>query len=287
MKNVLVAGATGYLGRFIANELAEQSYAGRLIVRNSAKAEFDSNKHEVVKANVTDASSLTGCCDEVDVVISTVGITKQKDGFTYMDVDYNANLNILNEAKRSGVKKFIFVSAFKADSLTHLKLCNAKEKFVEEIQNSGMEYCIIRPTGFFSDMTEFLKMAKKGTVNLFDDGNFKMNPIHGADLAKVCVEAIESEDKTIEVGGPEVFTHNQIAEIAFKVIKKKPKIRYIPEWMRKTILGITRTFTSSKAYGPIEFFFTVLAMDMIAPTHGKHTLEKYFLEVSKMKQKVQ
>ena len=94
---------------------------------------------------------------------------------------------------------------------------------------------IIRPNGFFSDMTEFLKMAKKGTVNLFGDGNFRMNPIHGADLAKVCVNALESNDQAIEIGGPEVFTHNEIAELAFKVLNKKPKIKYMPEWMRKTI----------------------------------------------------
>jgi len=279
MKKVIVAGATGYLGRFIANELTEQAYASRLIVRNSAKAGFDSKKLKVIEANVTDATSLNGCFDDIDVVISTVGITKQKDGHTYMDVDYNANLNILNEARRSGVKKFIYVSAFNADKLTHLKMCEAKEKFVNELQNSGMDYCIIRPNGFFSDMSEFLKMAKKGTVNLFGDGNFKMNPIHGADLAKVCVSAIESEDKTIEVGGPQVFTHNEIAELAFSVLNKKPKIKYMPEWMRKAILGFTRTFTSSKTYGPMEFFFTVLAMDMIAPKYGTHTLCSFFEEI--------
>ncbi len=276
MKKVIVAGATGYLGRFIANELNEQAYPSRLIVRNLAKAGFDSNKQEVIQANVTDANSLTGCCDDMDVVISSVGITKQKDGLTYMDVDYKANLNLLNEARKSGVKKFIYVSALNADKLTNLKMCEAKEKFVEELQNSGIDHCIIRPNGFFSDMSEFLKMAKKGTVNLFGDGNFKMNPIHGADLAKVCVDAIVSEEKVIEVGGPEVFTHNEIAEKAFNVLNKKPKIKYMPEWMRKAILGFTRTFTSSKTYGPMEFFFTVLAMDMIAPKYGKHTLEDYF-----------
>jgi hypothetical protein len=109
-----------------------------------------------------------------------------------------------------------------------------------------------------------------------------MNPIHGADLAEVCVDAIGSIENTIEVGGPEVFTHNEIAELAFKVLNKKPKIQYMPEWMRKTILGLTRTFTSSKTYGPMEFFFTVLAMDMVAPKYGKHTLIDFFNE-SKLK----
>ena len=286
MKNqrILLAGATGYLGRFIASKLIEQEFPTRLIVRNLARAGFDSIKMEVVEANVTDANSLAGSCDDIDVVISTVGITKQKDGLTYMDVDYKANLNLLNEAKKTEVKKFIYVSAFMADKLTNLKMCSAKEKFVEELQNSGLDYCIVRPNGFFSDMTEFLKMAKKGTLNLFGDGSYKMNPIHGADLAEVCIDAIESSKKTIEVGGPDVFTHQQIADLAYKVLNKQAKIKYMPEWMRKTILGLTRTFTSSKNYGPMEFFFTVLAMDMVASKYGTHTLSSYFDE---MKTKIQ
>jgi nucleoside-diphosphate-sugar epimerase len=125
-------------------------------------------------------------------------------------------------------------------------------------------------------MSEFLKMANKGTVNLFGDGNYRMNPIHGADLAEVCVNAIESDNKKIEVGGPEVFTQNEIAHLAANVLGKQIKIKYMPEWLRKGILWSVRTFTSPKTYGPMEFFFTVLNMDMVAPEYGTHTLEEYF-----------
>jgi len=155
-------------------------------------------------------------------------------------------------------------------------MSKAKELFVNELNKSGLDYCIVRPNGFFSDMTEFMKMAKKGTVNLFGDGSYKMNPIHGEDLATVCVDAISSNDKTIEVGGPEIKTHNEIAELAFKTLDKKPKIKYMPDNIRRFVIWMMRTFTSSKTYGPIEFFMTVLAMDMIAPTYGKHTLEEFF-----------
>jgi pimeloyl-ACP methyl ester carboxylesterase len=50
----------------------------------------------------------------------------------------------------------------------------------------------------------------------------------------------------------------------------------LPEWMRKTILWSAGTFTSSKKHGPLEFFFTVLAMNMVSPTYGTHTLKAYF-----------
>lgn len=53
-----------------------------------------------------------------------------------------------------------------------------------------MDYCIVRPTGFFSDMKDFLDMAKDGRVYLFGNGQLKMNPIHGEDLATEIVKRI-------------------------------------------------------------------------------------------------
>lgn len=275
-KKILLAGATGYLGKHVAKELTKQQYPTTILVRNQTKIAGNLDSAKVIVAEITKPETLLGTMKDIDILISTVGISKQKDGLTYMDVDYQANLNLLNEAKKAGVKKFIYVSAFNADKLTHLKMCHAKELFVQELINSGMDYCIIRPNGFFSDMTEFLKMAKKGKAELFGDGNYKMNPIHGEDLAEVCVNAIDVDEKTIEVGGPEVFTHEQIVELAFNTFNKKVKVNYVPEWIRKTILWFARTFSSSKTYGPMEFFFTVLAMDMIAPKYGKHTLSEFF-----------
>ena len=276
MKKILLAGATGYLGRFIAAELQKQQYPATILVRDKSKVPANLEKLETQVAEITKPDNLNGTMKDVDVVISTVGITKQKDGLTYMNVDYQGNLNLLNEAKKSGVRKFIYISAFNADKLKHLKMCEAKEHFVDELKKSGLDYCIVRPNGFFSDMTEFLKMAKKGKAELFGDGNYRMNPIHGADLAKVCVNAINSKESTIEVGGPEILTHNEMVEIAFNILNKKVKVSYMPEWMRKTILWFARSFSSSKKYGPMEFFFTVLSMDMVAPKYGTHTLRAYF-----------
>ena len=196
-----------------------------------------------------------------------------------MDVDYQANLNLLNEAKRSGVKKFIYVSVLNGNKLTKLKICEAKEKFVEALKNSGLEYCIIRPNGYFSDMGEFYKMAEKGRIFLFGNGGYKVNPIHGADLARTCVDAVRTDKKEISVGGPQTLTHNQIALLAFSVAGRNPKITHIPNWVRKTTLFLLRTFTNSKVYGPIEFFMTVLSMDLIAPEYGNHFLKEYFEEL--------
>ncbi len=281
MEKILLAGSTGYLGIYIAKELQQRSCFFRAIARSPEKLEqHEISATEMLQAELTDPDSIRDCCKGIDIVISTVGITKQKDGLTYMDVDYQANMNLLKEAKKSGVKKFIYVSVLNGETLRGLKICAAKELFVEQLKQSGIDYCIVRPNGFFSDMSEFFNMAKKGRIYLFGDGALKTNPIHGEDLAVICVDAIDRPDKEIEIGGPETLTHNEMAAIAFDTLGKNPKITHIPEWVRMTILKLIKLITGSKFYGPVEFFMTVMAMDMIAPEYGQHTLKAYFEELN-------
>lgn len=282
MKNVLLAGATGYLGKYVAGELVRQNYVTKVIVRNKEKfIKSCVPVNEIFSAEVNDKGSMKNAFEEIDIVISTVGITRQKDNLTYMDVDYQANKNLLDLAKENGVKKFIYVSVLQGESLRHTAICNAKEKFVDELKNSGIEYCIIRPSGFFSDMTEFYNMAKKGRVYLFGDGQLKSNPIHGEDLATVCVNAINRSKSEINVGGPEVLTQEEIAKIAFDSLRKKNKITYIPDWVRKFALTVGKYMMPKTSYGPFEFFMNVMAIDMVGKPYGRHNLYGYFKSLGK------
>ena len=277
MKKVLVTGSTGYLGRYVIKELKKQGCWVRALARNVKKIE-DLNEYidEVFEAEVTKTETLNGICDGVDYVISSIGITRQKDGLKYMDVDYQGNKNLLDQAKKNNIAKFIYVSVINAHLMKELKGIHAKELFVDELRESGLDYTIIRPTGFFSDMLEFLNMAKKGRGSLFGTGENKINPIHGADLAEVCVNALNKPEKEINVGGPEVYTFRQIAELAFKVLNKKAKISLLPVWMINIILPLMRTFTSSKTYGPVEFMMSIMTMDVVGELYGRNKLRDFF-----------
>jgi len=162
MKRVLLAGITGYLGSYIARAIQERAFVVKAIARHPDRLQ---QKHifpdETLTAELTRPDAIKGCCKNVDVVISTVGITRQKDGLTYMDVDYQANMNLLEQAVQEHVEKFIYVSVLNGDKLRHLKICDAKERFVEQLIASELDYSIIRPNGFFSDMTEFYTMEKR------------------------------------------------------------------------------------------------------------------------------
>lgn len=276
--NVLLAGATGYLGSYILKELLTNEYPTRIIVRYKNKIPESTPAPEIIEAEVTHPDTLSNAFSGIDVVISTIGITRQKDGLTYMDVDYKANVNLVNKALEHGVKKFIYVSVLNGTKIRNLKIGEAKEKFVDYLTASGLDFCIIRPNGFFSDMRDFLKMAKRGKVYLFGDGKLKLNPIHGEDLAKVCVSSIHLPDREINIGGPDLLSQNEIAELALAAYSKPVKIIHLPDWIRKLTLWTARTFTGSSTYGPIEFFLTTMVMDMEAPCFGTHKLEDFFRE---------
>ena len=57
--------------------------------------------------------------------------------------------------KNKGVKNFIYISVLNGGKLRHLKICEAKEKLGDYLNLSGINYCIIGPNGFFSDMKDF------------------------------------------------------------------------------------------------------------------------------------
>jgi uncharacterized protein YbjT (DUF2867 family) len=276
MSRVLVAGATGYLGGFVCSELKSRSHFVRALVRSSRQHDGLRNcTDEIVRGEVTKPETLAGLCDRVDVVFSSVGITRQKDGLSFRDVDYQGNVNLLREALRAGVKRFVYVSAFSGRQLRHLEIIDAHEAFVDELERSGIEHAVLRPTGYFSDLGELLEMARKGRVWLIGDGSSRVNPIHGADLAAACADAVEGGTAAIDVGGPEVLSWNAAAELAFAVLGRPAKISHVPERLMWAAVRLVRLV--NRHQGELLAFFTTMATtDVVAPATGSHTLEAHF-----------
>ncbi len=278
---ILIAGSTGYLGLNIVELLLSEHIDFKAIARNKTKLlAMGVEESQVIEAQVTHPDELKGVCDGVDVVISCLGITRQQDGLGYLDVDYQANLNLLEEAERAGVGKFIYISAFNVQKYPQVRLLEAKERFANRLlQSTKLTHCVIRPNGFFSDITEVYNMAKSGRVFTFGDGEKLLNPIHGKDLARFCLEAIKRNDTELDVGGPDVLSVNDIARLAFKSQNKAEKNTHLPDFPRTVGLSIVRHLPE-KWGGPAEFFLTMLGGDNIAPNYGRHRLEDYFGELA-------
>lgn len=278
MKKVLVAGATGYLGIFVVKELKKRDYWVRVLIRKENQKEKFNNiaVDEFFIGEITQPQSIIGITENIDWVFSSIGITRQKDGLTYLDVDYQGNLNLLLEAEKTKVEFFEYVSVFGTEKISELKIIQAKEKFVDRLRQSSIKSSIIRPTGFFGDLKELLKMGKGGNMFLIGKGKNRINPISGNDLAIVCIDSMENSKSEVNVGGPKVYTQNQLAEVAFKALKIKGKNIHIPIWVRNFTYSILKTFTSEKFNGPILFFLKAMTMDAETDKYGKDLLEDFF-----------
>lgn len=275
MKTVFVAGASGYLGRYICEEYRRRGDYVIALVRSAARSTGISADH-LVEAEATDASSLRGAMSGADLVVSCLGITRQADGVGYWDVDYQANLNLLREAERTGVGRFAYVHVLRAAEMAHVPMVAAKSAFVAELQRSPLAATVIAPSGYFSDMEDFLKMAQAGRVWLFGDGSRKINPIHGADLAVATADAIESGRNWLDVGGPDVFTHKELAELAFACLERPPRMAFLPDTLRRAALALLPLVTPRRIGGPVRFFLSAMALNMVGTPKGTRHLAHHF-----------
>ena len=292
-KVVVIAGATGYAGRHLVEEYADRGWHVIALTRR-AKAEKDSpgaatKNVQWVTAQVTNPDSLKGCLEGADLVISAVGITRQRDkNMTYRHVDYQANVNLLQETIQAKVPKFCYIHVLHAELVLNAPGVKAKHDFVqylrEEDKRGKIQSTVICPSGFFSDMHDFLDMAKQGRVWLFGDGSNKINPIHGVDLAKAAADAIEQDKAHLNVGGPDVLTHKDIAELAFECLgeKQEPRISYLWDGVRRFLLSVLPYVTPKSISGPGLFFLTAMGIeDMTGECQGTYRLQDYYKEIAK------
>jgi len=285
LKRVLVAGATGYLGKFVVKAFKAQGYHVRVLTRSeerlyaagpfTAPGLCKDDMHDVFIGEISKPETLKGMLDNIDLVFSCVGISRQRDGLTFEQVDYQCNKNLIDLCEGSSVKRFTYVSMQGADNIMQLAITKAHEKVVEALKQSSLEYRIVRPCGYFSDMGVVFDMAKKGRVYLVGDGSNKMNPLHGRDLAKACVEVSEGNELEVEVGGPDILTQRETAELAFEVVGKPIRITVIPMWVAWALVKFIRLLSTQ--FGDLaEFIVTAGEIDGVGPQRGTTTLRSFF-----------
>jgi uncharacterized protein YbjT (DUF2867 family) len=278
MNKTLLVGATGSLGFLVAQALKVQGYTVHAIARQPSKL-ANLNLDKVVSADLTNPSSLQGVCEDVDTVISCAGASMTVGNFgdkkSFYEVDYQGNLTLLNEAKKAFVQKFVYVSLAGADQLRHVEYADAHEKFVEALKTSGLSYSVVRPTGFFSFLLELLTFAKRGFGVVVGDGGCKTNPVHEADVARACVEALEGNQTEMVVGGPDVFTRKETSLLAFEALGKKPRLMTVSPKLFKTMIAPLK-LTNKRVYALMDFGIAVTQIDCVAPAYGRENLKDYF-----------
>ncbi|WP_445446319.1 SDR family oxidoreductase [Corynebacterium durum] len=286
MPTTLVAGATGYLGRYIVAELHRRGHTVRAIVRDRGRAavegaygapSLDGLVDDWAVGNVTDATFTQDVAAGVDHAVSALGVTRQKaDPWS---IDNRANQSILASALRHGASSFTYINALGAETCP-AELTHAKTAFARALESADIASIIINPSAYFPDAAELLTMAKRGLVPLFEP-DIRLNPIHGADLAAYTVDQLEQATVgSFDIGGPDILTWKELATTAFQAVGKKPRIVKVPGWTLPPVLGSVGLFNSRLA-DTIRFATWSMQHDCVAPTTGNHHIADFYREYAR------
>jgi uncharacterized protein YbjT (DUF2867 family) len=279
----VVAGATGYLGRHVVRALHGAGWSVRALVRDPARLSGVEDQCDDIRvAEATMRGSLGDLFKGADAAFSSIGIRHFRRHPTYEQVDFQANINLVEAAEAAGVGRFMFVSLLEGGVHRGLSpLVDARERVVDRLKKSPMSSSILRPTGFFNDMGDFFTMARKGKVWLIGSGETRLNPIHGADLADVAARSLASDtlDAEIPVGGPDVFTQRQIAELAFRILGTPARYGRVSPGVIRLLAKLAQPF--NKNASALALMFSILGeRDAVAPCCGSHHLEEHFRALS-------
>ena len=266
---VVLAGAFGNLGAEILKSLCA---AGHEVVAADLKereVEGTEGKYTFVSIDATNPETLKGLCEGAEVVITTMGLTGASTRVTSYDIDYQGNINLYEECKRAGVKKFNYISVISCDEpgAEEVPMLHAKYLVEEEIKKQEMDWIIYRPTGYFYDIAKVFKpYVDGGEMQLLKNyGGVKANVVDCPDFAQFIVDHMNDTNVTYNVGGKETYTYEEMAAMCFEAAGKPLKIKWAPIWLFGILANLPKIKKAGK-HDIILFSKWTLSHDLVGDT---------------------
>jgi uncharacterized protein YbjT (DUF2867 family) len=244
---ILITGGTGFVGTNIREALGDRPV--RLLVRKKADhRDLESSTVELVEGDVTRSETLRGALTGCEAVIHLVAIIAEEGGATFDQVIHRGTVNVIDEAKRVGIKRFIHMSAMGAANNPAYPYLKAKWDAEQAVKSSGIPWTIFRPSVVFGPGDGFINVLadlvrKAPVIPVVGSGKSKFQPVSVKDVALGFARALE-EPKTAgqvyELGGPEILTYEELLDtIATRLGKKKPKA-HVPVGLMKPIVRLSK-----------------------------------------------
>ena len=266
---VVLAGAFGNLGLEILKCLVRNGHEVVAADLKEVPVEELQGKYSFVAIDATKPETLSGLCDGAEVVITTMGLTGASTRFTAYDIDHKGNMNLYEECKRAGVKKFNYVSVISCDEpgAEKVPMLHAKYLVEEEIKKQPMDYVIYRPTGYFYDIAKVFKpYVDNGEMQLLKGyGGVKANVVDCPDFAAFIVEHMNDTNATYNVGGKETYTYEEMAKMCFDAAGKPLKIKWAPIWLFGILANLPKIKKAGK-HDIILFSKWTLSHDLVGDT---------------------
>lgn len=225
-ETILVTGATGTVGREIIKQLALQDVHVRAGVHSIITGENLKRLPgvDIVEVNFEEPGSLHAAFTHVDRLMLITPLSEDQLEMTK---------NLVDEAKKQGVKHIVKLSALGAGAEHGIQLGRWHREMEQYIEASGIPYTFLRPASFMQNLVNFSAESIKREGKFYlPAGDGKVSCIDTRDIAAVAVEVLTSEGhagKIYELTGPEALSHQEMAAILSEETGKMISYVDVPE----------------------------------------------------------
>lgn len=248
-KLVTVFGGSGFLGKYVVQELAEAGYRVKVASRDPEEGKDIKVVGKVgqiafISASIRDDESVARAVEGSWAVINLVGILYAKRKQNFSAIHAQGAERLAKAAKAAGAEAFIQVSALGVDKASRSRYARSKLNGEKAVATAFPGATILRPSVLFGAEDHFLNqfalMAKfSPCLPLIGGGHTKFQPVYAADVARAMVRVLEEPElrgETYELGGPNVYTFRQILEYILQETRQNSRLVHVPFSMA-TILG--------------------------------------------------
>jgi uncharacterized protein YbjT (DUF2867 family) len=250
---ILVAGGTGRLGTLVVRRLARDGVEVRVLTRDPTRAKHLSDSAaEIVVGDVRDASTLAHAMRGVTTVVSAVHGFDGPGRVSPASVDRDGNAHLIDAAAAAGAD-VVLLSVVRASADSPMELFRAKYAAEQHLRASTAQWTIVRATAFIELWAQILAKPI-----VFGRGDNPINFVSVHDVAAVVARAVVEpglRGQTIDVGGPDNLTMNQLVAELQSVRGDTRKVRHIPRAMLRAMAPLSRKAAAAVAMDTVDLAF--------------------------------
>ncbi|MBN3858358.1 complex I NDUFA9 subunit family protein [Paraburkholderia sp. Ac-20340] len=238
---IAVIGGSGFIGSHLVNALVEAGKDVRVAARRRASAShLTLLPIDVIETDVTDPVALASFLEGTDAVINLIGTlhgghgNPYGAGFAKLHVELPTKIVAACESKN--VHRLIHLSAIGADPRgpsMYLRSKGDGEKAVHAA--TAVATTILRPSVVFGPEDNFLNrfavLQKLFPMIPLGMPDAKFQPVYVGDVSKAIVNVLDldaASGHTYELGGPTVYTLEQLVQYCGEVVGKHARIVRLP-----------------------------------------------------------